>query len=109
MVIAPYEDEQFKLESYITGAICNQVFFVLGEFHTLILSLTNSVFFHLPKTDMLITLGMILLYEVNNVKGSNKKGILALAGIGLYCIFFSFLMSIFRSKYSGYPYSFLFK
>ena len=49
MVIAPYEDEQFKLESYITGAICNQVFFVLGEFHTLILSLTNSVFFSFAK------------------------------------------------------------
>nr|KAG5711641.1 hypothetical protein BaRGS_016823 [Batillaria attramentaria] len=35
--------------------------------------------------------------------------LMALAGLGCVAIFFSLLLSIFRSKYQGYPYSFLFK
>ncbi|WAR00171.1 MAGT1-like protein [Mya arenaria] len=33
----------------------------------------------------------------------------ALVGLGCVVVFFSLLLSIFRSKYQGYPYSFLFK
>uniref|UniRef100_A0A1I7ULR8 Dolichyl-diphosphooligosaccharide--protein glycosyltransferase subunit MAGT1 n=1 Tax=Caenorhabditis tropicalis TaxID=1561998 RepID=A0A1I7ULR8_9PELO len=33
---------------------------------------------------------------------------LAIVGLVLICVFFSFLLSVFRSKYRGYPYSFLF-
>ncbi|EFP04295.1 hypothetical protein CRE_26607 [Caenorhabditis remanei] len=33
---------------------------------------------------------------------------LAIVGLVFICIFFSFLLSVFRAKYRGYPYSFLF-
>ncbi|MBW01680.1 Magnesium transporter protein 1, partial [Eschrichtius robustus] len=33
--------------------------------------------------------------------------IMCVAGIGLVVLFFSWMLSIFRSKYHGYPYSFL--
>lgn len=33
---------------------------------------------------------------------------LAIIGLVFICVFFSFLLSVFRSKYRGYPYSFLF-
>ncbi|ULU02836.1 hypothetical protein L3Y34_002434 [Caenorhabditis briggsae] len=33
---------------------------------------------------------------------------LAIVGLVFICVFFSFLLSVFRSKYRGYPYSFLF-
>lgn len=38
-----------------------------------------------------------------------KKRVTALVGLGVMAIFFSLILSIFRSKYSGYPYSFLIK
>ncbi|XP_074649706.1 dolichyl-diphosphooligosaccharide--protein glycosyltransferase subunit TUSC3-like [Tubulanus polymorphus] len=55
-----------------------------------------------------ITVGMLLLNEGNNVKGdASKKRIMVLIGLGTYAFFFSVLLSVFRSKYQGYPYSFL--
>ncbi|CAG2239849.1 OST3 [Mytilus edulis] len=54
--------------------------------------------------------GFIMLNEANNIKGdSGKRRIIALVGLGLVAFFFSLLLSVFRSKYQGYPYSFLFK
>ncbi|XP_077297336.1 oligosaccharide transferase gamma subunit [Arctopsyche grandis] len=45
--------------------------------------------------------------------GSNvdyrKRRLLAFFGLALVCIFFSLLLSVFRTKAQGYPYSFLFK
>ncbi|KAK4887222.1 hypothetical protein RN001_003493 [Aquatica leii] len=56
-----------------------------------------------------IVLGMILLTESGKKGDPKKKKILAIAGIILVSVFFSLILSIFRSKTSGYPYSFLFK
>jgi len=57
-----------------------------------------------------IAFGMILMNESMKGKGDAKKRkIMAMVGMGLVTIFFSFLISIFRSKAHGYPYSFLFK
>ncbi|KAG8230470.1 hypothetical protein J437_LFUL009959 [Ladona fulva] len=68
-----------------------------------------------------VVLGMILMTEAASVpthpkrssSGSSgdvcKRRILAIAGLALLCFFFSLILSIFRSKAHGYPYSFLFK
>jgi len=57
-----------------------------------------------------IVLGMILLTEAANKKSdSKKKKMYAIAGIVLVSVFFSLILSIFRLKTQGYPYSFLFK
>ncbi|XP_076468515.1 dolichyl-diphosphooligosaccharide--protein glycosyltransferase subunit TUSC3-like [Babylonia areolata] len=57
-----------------------------------------------------VVVGFIMLNEANTLKGDpGKRRILALAGLGCVAIFFSLLLSVFRSKYQGYPYSFLFK
>ncbi|KAI1294912.1 Magnesium transporter protein 1 [Halotydeus destructor] len=57
-----------------------------------------------------ISLGGILLIESMKGKGDvRKRKIMAMVGLGLVAIFFSFLLSVFRGKAGGYPYSFLFK
>ncbi|CAG2110403.1 unnamed protein product [Medioppia subpectinata] len=57
-----------------------------------------------------IAFGMILMNEAMKGKGDSKKRkIMAIVGMGLVAVFFSSLISIFRSKAQGYPYSFLFK
>jgi len=57
-----------------------------------------------------IALGMILMNESLKTKGeAKKKKVFVIIGIVLVAVFFSFLMSLFRIKASGYPYSFLFK
>merc|ERR1719309_654013 len=38
-----------------------------------------------------------------------KKCVQAFIGLAIMAVFFSLILSIFRSKYSGYPYSFLIK
>ncbi|XP_041051334.1 magnesium transporter protein 1-like isoform X2 [Carcharodon carcharias] len=55
-----------------------------------------------------ITLGMVLLHEAatSNME-IGKRRILCVAGLGLVGFFFSLMLSIFRAKYHGYPYSFL--
>ncbi|VDM10784.1 unnamed protein product [Wuchereria bancrofti] len=56
-----------------------------------------------------ITAGFILMNDAADGKGdSGRRRIMAFVGLGLVVIFFSLLLSIFRSKYQGYPYSFLF-
>lgn len=57
-----------------------------------------------------VVLGMILMNEAPLVPGgeSKKKTALAIGGLVLFVFFFSSLLSVFRSKAHGYPYSFLF-
>ena len=55
-----------------------------------------------------ITLGMILLTEAAEMKGGvEKRRVFAIAGLALFAFFFSLILSIFRSKAGGYPYSLL--
>uniref|UniRef100_A0A8C5MU59 Dolichyl-diphosphooligosaccharide--protein glycosyltransferase subunit MAGT1 n=1 Tax=Leptobrachium leishanense TaxID=445787 RepID=A0A8C5MU59_9ANUR len=55
-----------------------------------------------------VTLGMVLLHEAaTSDMDLGKRKIMCIAGIGLVVLFFSWLLSVFRSKYHGYPYSFL--
>lgn len=57
-----------------------------------------------------VVLGMILMTEAAKGKGDPKKRkILAILGTVLISVFFSLLLSIFRTKTHGYPYSFLFR
>ncbi|KAM7290497.1 tumor suppressor candidate 3 [Ixodes scapularis] len=57
-----------------------------------------------------VVFGMILMNDVAESRGDPKKRkIMAVVGLLLMSVFFSFLLSIFRSKAHGYPYSFLFK
>ncbi|XP_028397695.1 tumor suppressor candidate 3-like [Dendronephthya gigantea] len=56
------------------------------------------------------TVGLILLNEkAIEASDANKKKIFTIAGLACVVLFFSLLLSIFRSKYHGYPYSFLIK
>ncbi|XP_048883310.1 magnesium transporter protein 1-like [Brienomyrus brachyistius] len=55
-----------------------------------------------------ITLGVVLLLEAaTSDMDIGKRKIMCVAGIALVALFFSWLLSVFRSKYYGYPYSFL--
>jgi len=57
-----------------------------------------------------VVLGIILLTEAARKKGDPKKNkICAIVGLVLVSVFFSLLLSVFRTKTQGYPYSFLFK
>jgi oligosaccharyltransferase complex subunit gamma len=57
-----------------------------------------------------IVAGMIMLSEADAMKRDpSKKRIVALCGLGAVGLFFSLLLSVFRAKYQGYPYSFLIK
>ncbi|CAL1263705.1 unnamed protein product [Larinioides sclopetarius] len=57
-----------------------------------------------------IVLGMILLNEAAASKGDSKKRkIMSIIGLAVVAVFFSLLLSVFRMKAQGYPYSFLFK
>ncbi|XP_055706580.1 tumor suppressor candidate 3 [Phlebotomus papatasi] len=57
----------------------------------------------------MIVAGMILLTEAGNSTDARKGRIMAIAGLFLVAVFFSLILSVFRSKAQGYPYSFLFK
>jgi len=54
----------------------------------------------------IITAGMVLLLEAPERKDYKKFA--AFIGIGIVAVFFSLLLSVFRMKYQGYPYHFLF-
>lgn len=52
-----------------------------------------------------IVLGVILLTEAASKKGDHKKRkLMAIVGLILLSVFFSLLLSIFRTKTQGYPY-----
>jgi len=61
----------------------------------------NSI---LNVSDAMIVLGMILLTEAGKQSDQRKGRIMAIIGLALVAIFFSFLLSVFRSKAQGYPY-----
>jgi hypothetical protein len=64
----------------------------------------------LSHSDGAIVAGVILLLEVKSPKiEASKRLYMAIGGLILVSLFFSLLLSVFRSKYSGYPYSFLIK
>lgn len=53
--------------------------------------------------------GMILMNEAPKFSNeSGMKKVMAVGGLGMVTIFFSMILSIFRSKYQGYPYSLFF-
>ncbi|KAE9556253.1 hypothetical protein FO519_000592 [Halicephalobus sp. NKZ332] len=54
----------------------------------------------------IITAGMVLLLEAPERKDYKKFA--SFIGIGIVAVFFSLLLSVFRMKYQGYPYHFLF-
>ena len=58
-----------------------------------------------------VTVGLILLNDAVDVKSGEpgKRRIMVFVGLGLFVVFFSLILSVFRAKYQGYPYSFLFK
>ena len=64
----------------------------------------------------LIVFGTILLTEAASHEGgassrnkAGKRRMFAIVGLFLLAFFFSLILSIFRSKAGGYPYSFLLK
>lgn len=55
--------------------------------------------------DAAIVFGVILLTEAGNKKGDPKRRkLMAVVGLLLVSVFFSVILSIFRSKTQGYPY-----
>lgn len=57
-----------------------------------------------------IAFGFVLMTNALKSKGESKTARMsAIAGLAITAIFFSLLLSIFRSKAQGYPFSFLFK
>ena len=58
----------------------------------------------------LVVVGMVLLCEAGDEKAEpGLRRMQAVAGLGITCLFYSLVLSIFRSKAGGYPYSFLIK
>ena len=57
----------------------------------------------------LIVLGMVWLTDAAEANGDSigKRRLFAIVGLALFAFFFSLILSIFRSKAGGYPYSFL--
>ncbi|XP_050300060.1 tumor suppressor candidate 3 [Anthonomus grandis grandis] len=58
-----------------------------------------------------VSIGIILMTEAAKGKTPDlkKRKVMAVVGLVLISVFFSLLLSIFRTKTHGYPYSFLFK
>jgi len=55
-----------------------------------------------------ITLGMILIIEAGKGKSDiRKRRVILVAGLGMFALFFGMILSIFKSKAHGYPYSFI--
>jgi len=53
-----------------------------------------------------VVVGMVLLNEAPKyTNDSGMKKVLAVGGLAMVTFFFSMILSIFRSKYQGYPYS----
>jgi len=58
----------------------------------------------------LVVVGMVLLCEAGDEKAEpGLRRMQAVAGLGITVLFYSLVLSIFRSKAGGYPYSFLIK
>lgn len=59
--------------------------------------------------NMAVAVGFILMNEVPSVKRGKIKKVIGGIGLAMVMIFFGLLVSIFRIKSHGYPYSFLFQ
>lgn len=56
-----------------------------------------------------VVVGMILMNEAPKYANDNGlKKVMAIGGLAMVTLFFSMILSIFRSKYQGYPYSLFF-
>lgn len=55
----------------------------------------------------MIVLGMILLTEAGQQTDQRKGRFMAIIGLILVAIFFSVILSVFRSKAQGYPYRYV--
>lgn len=79
--VHPWSDSQFIAETYIVFAL-----------------------------NVAVVSGFILLSEARSMKSHvRKKRVVAICALGSIVFFFSVLLSVFRSKHEGYPYSFLLK
>ncbi|XP_072040444.1 dolichyl-diphosphooligosaccharide--protein glycosyltransferase subunit TUSC3-like isoform X1 [Amphiura filiformis] len=57
-----------------------------------------------------VTIGMILLNKNSITEGDiRKRRVVTVIGLVMVVFFFSLMLSVFRAKYKGYPYSFLIK
>ncbi len=57
-----------------------------------------------------MVLGMVLMTEAPGMKGDGgKKRVISMVGLALLAFFFSLMLSIFKGKAGGYPYTFLLK
>lgn len=65
-------------------------------------SILFSIFFLF--SDAMIVLGMILLTESGSQTDLRKGRFMAIIGLILVAVFFSLILSVFRSKAQGYPY-----
>lgn len=55
-------------------------------------------------SDAMIVLGMIMLTESGSQTDMKKGRIMAIVGLVLVSVFFSLILSVFRTKAQGYPY-----
>jgi hypothetical protein len=56
-----------------------------------------------------VVVGMVLMNEAPKYANDNSiKKVMAIGGLAMVTLFFSMILSIFRSKYAGYPYSLFF-
>lgn len=69
-----------------------------------LLSIYTYNFVFVIQLDAMIVLGMILLTESGQQNDQRKGRFMAIIGLVLVAIFFSLLLSVFRSKAQGYPY-----
>lgn len=89
---------QLVFETYIVMVLSKlKLFFETSEINQILFS------------DGLVVVGMILLTESGSQTDMRKGKLMAIVGLVFVAVFFSLLLSAFRAKAHGYPYSFLFK
>lgn len=67
-----------------------------------IIALVLSISFLL---DAMIVIGMILLTDAGTHTDAKKSKLMVIIGLAMVLVFFSLILSVFRSKAQGYPYS----
>lgn len=105
--------------SYIHGS--SQAQLVIESYIVMFLSKINTLLTHTQSAnlqyffldlsifliDAMIVIGMIFLTEAGQQSDQRKGRFMAITGLVLVSIFFSLILSIFRSKAQGYPYRYL--
>lgn len=56
----------------------------------------------------MIVVGMIVLTDAGSQTDSKRSKLMVIVGLGMMIVFFSLILSVFRSKAQGYPYSLFF-